>query len=190
MGRLSSMIRPLNPATTPEFSPYAARRPARIPIDFTSPEIGRRPPVALILADPTEAPPLLESLQQIGAPVVVATNGAAGLRLIETERPAVIVVDLWLPVLNGLEVLRRRSEATPAFLIADFTSPGLRCEAVAARVLALIVRPLDPDTLCEQIRPYVHWVPRAGATIWAVEETVASRKPGAEPLSRRATPTQ
>ncbi len=185
MGSKPSMIRPQ--AETSEPLSFAARHPARIPFDGVTPTGDRRPPVAVILADLIEIQLLLESLHDVGAPVVSTNNGIAGLRLIETERPSIIVVDLCLQGLSGLEVLRRRPQGIPAILAADFTSPALRVEAVAARALALVVRPFDPAALSQQLNPYVHWVPRAGSTVWAVDAAASSRPIRPEPLQRSTT---
>lgn len=184
MGSKPSMIRPQ--AETSEPLSFAARRPARIPFDGVTPTGDRRPPVAVILADLIELQSLLENLHDVGAPVVSTNNGIAGLRLIETERPSIIVVDLCLQGLSGLEVLRRRPQGIPAILAADFTSPALRAEAVAARALALVVRPFDPAALCQQLNPYVHWVPRAGSTVWAMDDANGPRASRPEPLARPA----
>ncbi len=185
MGSKPSMIRPQ--AETSESLAFAARRPARIPFDSVTPTGDRRPPVAVILADLIELQLLLESLHEVGAPVVSTNNGIAGLRLIETERPSIIVVDLCLQGVSGLEVLRRRPPGIPAVLAADFTSPALRVEAVAARALSLVVRPFNPTALCQQLNPYVHWVPRAGSTVWAMDDAASSRASRPEPLQRAAT---
>ena len=185
MGSKPSMIRPQ--AETSEPLSFAARRPARIPFDGVTPTGDRRPPVAVILADLIELQSLLENLHDVGAPVVSTNNGIAGLRLIETERPSIIVVDLCLQGLSGLEVLRRRPQGIPAILAADFTSPALRVEAVSARALALVVRPFDPTALSQQLNPYVHWVPRAGSTVWAVDAAASSRPARPELLQRSAT---
>ncbi len=170
MGSSSTLPRPPSTSLETEVESFTLRRATRIPHERIPPAPGQRPPVALILSDYNELQILFEKLQMIRAPIVTATDGAIGLRLIETAHPAVVVLDLWLPLLNGLEVLRRRSTMTPTFLVAEFSSPQLRCEAVANGAVGLIVRPVDADRVCARIGPYVTRAPRAGATIWAVDE--------------------
>jgi DNA-binding response OmpR family regulator len=46
-------------------------------------------------------------LQREGFRVVTAADGAAALSMVEQERPDLVVLDLMLPGLGGLEVLRR-----------------------------------------------------------------------------------
>ncbi|MBO9609525.1 MAG: response regulator [Paenibacillaceae bacterium] len=48
-----------------------------------------------------------------GYEVIIAEDGEAGVRLAQTERPALILMDLSLPVLDGWEAIRRL-KADPA----------------------------------------------------------------------------
>lgn len=169
MSRSSAMSRPPGVAPSIAAESAALRRPSLVPRTPIAPTEERRPPVALILGDPLEIGSLKSGLIQAGAPVATASDGPTALRLIEQRRPAVIVIDLWLPGLTGLDVLRRLRYRAPAFLVAEFTSPQLRNDVVAAGALGLIVRPVTPEALYRQISPYITWVPRAGATIWAVD---------------------
>jgi len=52
-------------------------------------------------------------LEDQGFEVLTAEDGRIGLELIKQEQPQVILVDLRMPELNGLEVLQRCSEFTP-----------------------------------------------------------------------------
>jgi len=50
----------------------------------------------------------LESrLQWLGYQVITAQDGLPALDLIERERPALVLLDLELPTLSGLELLKR-----------------------------------------------------------------------------------
>jgi DNA-binding response OmpR family regulator len=64
---------------------------------------------------------LVSLLEQANFCVVTAADGATGLRLAETERPDVVLLDLMLPDMDGLDVcriLRRRSDVLILMLTA------------------------------------------------------------------------
>jgi two-component system CheB/CheR fusion protein len=97
-------------------------------------------------ADGREA--LCELLAHAGLQCETAGDGAAGLSLIERLRPHVAILDLGLPVLDGLELarrLRRMPELAKTYLIA-LTGYGQRVDrenALAAGFDEHLVKPVD-----------------------------------------------
>lgn len=78
---------------------------------------GRRGPVRVLVADgfPDTARVLALVLRRLGAEVVYATDGQEALRLAVEFRPAVVLMDLELPGMDGCQVARRlRQEAGSA----------------------------------------------------------------------------
>ncbi|MEM7231145.1 MAG: response regulator transcription factor [Planctomycetota bacterium] len=66
--------------------------------------------VLIVEDDPTLRRVLRDNFEQSGYQVEVAADGAAGLEIALNERPALIVLDLMLPEINGYEVCRRLRE--------------------------------------------------------------------------------
>jgi len=80
--------------------------------------------VVLVVEDsPTQALNLQESLERVGLLVICATNGGTGLQLARQIRPALIVLDIQMPDMNGFEVckLLKESSETNAIPIIMFT---------------------------------------------------------------------
>lgn len=64
---------------------------------------------------------LVSLLEQANFSVITASDGATGLRLAETEHPNVVLLDLMLPDMDGLDVcriIRRRSDVLILMLTA------------------------------------------------------------------------
>jgi DNA-binding response OmpR family regulator len=63
------------------------------------------------------------NLEREGFEVVTATDGEAGLSLAREEKPDLIVLDLMLPRIDGLEVCRilRREQTTPILMLTAKT---------------------------------------------------------------------
>lgn len=106
---------------------------------------------------------LREGLEQEGYAVDVAFDGEAGLNTAEAEEYDVIVMDVMMPKLNGIEVcraLRQAENHTPILLLTaksqskdvvsgldagadDYLSKPFSFDVLLARVRALLRRPAD-----------------------------------------------
>ena len=101
---------------------------------------------------------ILESLQEIleheGYGVVVASNGKQALAEVERVRPALVLTDLMMPQLNGLqlmEALRGRPEldGLPVVLMSAVHVPPARAMELGT---AFLGKPFEIDRLLEVIR--------------------------------------
>ena len=90
--------------------------------------------VLVVEDDPSIARLLEVELADAGYDVDLAATGAAGLAAIEREEPAVVVLDVRLPDLDGLSVCRqaRRERPLHADPDADGARPGRRPRASAS----------------------------------------------------------
>ena len=92
-----------------------------------------------------------------------AVNGREALDLMRSESPAVVVLDLMMPVLSGWEVLRERA-ADPALLripvivISANREPEV-ATAVNAGICAFLPKPFDIGSLSALVRSCI---PEAG----------------------------
>lgn len=81
---------------------------------------------------------------------LTATRADAGLELVRTQRPDLVLLDLVMPDLDGLEVLRRIKAMAPALPVAMVT--GVWSEAEAAQCFQAgayeyLTKPVDVDHL-------------------------------------------
>ena len=95
-------------------------------------------------------------LEQRGHEVVSVTDGAGGIAMAESMRPAIILLDIQLPVMDGYQVARelRAREAlreTPIVAITSYAMAGDREKAVAAGCNGYIEKPIDPDTFGAEV---------------------------------------
>ncbi|MBP9698217.1 MAG: response regulator [Candidatus Moranbacteria bacterium] len=68
-------------------------------------EIWAKKKVCIVDDDPSVREIYLMKFNQEGFDVSLATNGEEGLQVIRKERPDIILLDLQMPVKNGVEVL-------------------------------------------------------------------------------------
>ncbi len=75
---------------------------------------------------------LAYNLEQAGYQVVTAADGASALEAVHREKPDLIILDLMLPVIDGLEVCRqvRRDNSTSGILILMLTAKSEEIDKV------------------------------------------------------------
>jgi len=80
----------------------------------------------LVIDDSVDAAAMLAAfLSHLGHEVQVANDGVEALRVAETYRPEVVLLDIGMPGMNGFEVARRlRAQARPQPLIVAVTGWG------------------------------------------------------------------
>jgi FixJ family two-component response regulator len=72
----------------------------------------------------------------------------AFLRYAETYQPEVVVLDILMPVMNGLEVQRRLRTISPRTRVIILTSKGdaeVRCRAMEAGASAFFLKPVNDN---------------------------------------------
>ena len=93
-------------------------------------------------------------LERAGFEVVTASNGQEGLDQVATSRPDIVLLDVMMPGIGGLEVARRLkadpvTRAIPVVLVS--AKSGLEdVEAgMAAGADEYVKKPFDPDDLVD-----------------------------------------
>ena len=99
-------------------------------------------------------------LEKNGYCTIRAKNGGKGIELALKKRPDFILLDIQLPDINGLEVLKaiRRSEIDGGISIIAITSyamSGDREKMLEAGCSGYIEKPIDPQTVIKQIREII-----------------------------------
>ena len=130
-------------------------------------------PAEVLVAEPDSGVPLVliaednalniftlrEYLEHHGCRVIHAENGEQALALAIAQRPDVILMDVQMPVMDGLEATRRlRAQAdaglarTPVIALTAMSMVGDREQCVAAGVNDYIPKPASPRFVLERLR--------------------------------------
>ncbi len=88
-------------------------------------------PVLVVDDDPDIREILKDRLAPLGYPIVTAENGKEALRLIDREDPAVMFIDLQMPVMDGMSVLKKLKDR-PDLAVIVITAHGSIEKAVEA----------------------------------------------------------
>ena len=99
---------------------------------------------------------LTRRLSRRGYEVVVATDGEQGIAMARSEAPALILMDLSLPVLDGWEATRQLKAAAetrdiPVIALSAHAMSGEREKALAAGCNDYLPKPVDLPALLTKI---------------------------------------
>ena len=101
--------------------------------------------ILVIDDEPLVASVLAEALQDEGNHVVVAGSGVEGLRAIEADVPDAVLLDIRMPGMDGIEVLRRirtRLPHLPVVILTGWASNTQIDEARRLGVTDVISKPV------------------------------------------------
>jgi two-component system, NtrC family, response regulator AtoC len=91
---------------------------------------------------------LRDWLADVGHDVSTAENGEVALRVIRDEKPAIAVIDLLLPGIDGLELLTRAKQINPdiqVLIITAYGSVATAISAIKAGAYDYIEKPFSPE---------------------------------------------
>ncbi|MCP4417687.1 MAG: response regulator [Chloroflexi bacterium] len=99
---------------------------------------------------------LLEQLLEDDYALVVARDGAEGVKLAAAELPDLILMDMSLPVMNGWEATQQIKaddalKAIPVIALTAHAMSGDEAKARAAGCDDYLSKPLDEDLLFERL---------------------------------------
>jgi two-component system phosphate regulon response regulator PhoB len=116
------------------------------------------PATVLIVDDEADIVELIRyHAEKQGFRCLAAADGATALRLVQSERPDLVVLDLMLPGIDGLEVCRqlRRVAATARLPVIMLTARAEEVDRVVGLELGAddyVVKPFSPRELMARIR--------------------------------------
>lgn len=99
-------------------------------------------------------------LEKRGYTVISACDGATGIRLAEEIRPALILLDIQLPMMDGYEVaqsLRKNPNLrnVPIVAVTSYAMAGDREKALAAGCDGYIEKPINPETFVAEVEEFL-----------------------------------
>jgi CheY-like chemotaxis protein len=104
---------------------------------------------------------LSRRLRRKGYEVLIATDGQAGVEMARAEMPALILMDMSLPVLDGWEATRQlkaaaETRAIPIIALTAHAMAGDRDQALAAGCDDYDSKPVEFDRLLDKIKGLLH----------------------------------
>ncbi len=114
-------------------------------------------PILLVDDDVNTLGALGYILQRVGFAVEKASSGQEALEHIKRARPALVVLDIMMPGMSGIEVCRAlraipETEGVPILVLSALGDLRSTTEALMAGANNFLIKPVKPVELVEQVR--------------------------------------
>jgi CheY-like chemotaxis protein len=151
------------------------------------------PKILVIDDQPLNVQLLKRKLEREGLDVLAAYNGAEGLLQIAQAKPDLVLLDMMMPDMNGIEVCQRlqaseETRAIPVIFITARTTKESKLEGLGVGAVDYITKPIDLDETLARVQTQLRFVSinremvdlqrrleeaRRAATIGAVTQGIA-----------------
>jgi CheY-like chemotaxis protein len=95
-----------------------------------------------------------------GFTIALARNGDEGVGLAKAIKPDLILLDLYMPRMDGFSVMKSLKEdplthSIPIIVISAWLSGDHRERALAAGAIDIVAKPYDPEALADLIQKHL-----------------------------------
>jgi two-component system sensor histidine kinase/response regulator len=121
------------------------------------------PKILVVDDQPINVQLLRRKLEREGLRVVVAYHGLEALKLVKQERPDLVLLDVMMPDMDGLEVCQRlqadeESRSIPVILITARTTKESKIEGLNVGAVDYITKPIDLDETLARVQTQLRFV--------------------------------
>ena len=133
-------------------------------------------PILVVDDDPKIVALVRTYLERERYPVITAADGPGALRAIEESSPRLVVLDLMLPGLDGLSVIRRARALgdTPILVLSARGSTGDRILGLSEGADDYLAKPFSPAELVVRVRTILRRTERPLEDAFAADELLVS----------------
>ena len=130
----------------------------------------------LMIEDDTRLATMVgEYLRQSGYGFTHAADAASGLDALQTSPPDLVILDLMLPDMDGLEVCRRIKASNPAIAVLMLTAKGDPMDRIVGLEIGAddyLPKPFEPRELLARIRAVLRRGSEAAGNIGGAHKTM------------------
>jgi two-component system, OmpR family, KDP operon response regulator KdpE len=155
-----------------------------------------RPAVLLVDDDRTLLSVLSRRVSRAGYEVITANSGPAALKQLETSWPALLVIDVMMPGMDGFELARRVKQLAdlPIIILSAVDASEAKVSALELYAEDYVTKPFEPDELVARIQRVLRRAaigsPQISIANGEIEVDLASRRLTTPAGSQQLTPTE
>ena len=98
------------------------------------------------------------ALESAGFSTLTAKDGIEGLVSVQQETPAMVILDVNMPRMNGLDMLEQldlKTSGVPVLMLTTEVQPSLMARAKKAGARGWMVKPVNLEQLVETVRKVI-----------------------------------
>ena len=155
-----------------------------------------RPAVLLVDDDPTLLAVLSRRVRRAGYETRTASSGGEALKLLEQSWPALMIVDLMMPGMDGFELCRRVKQLAdlPIVVLSAVDDADAKVSALELYAEDYVTKPFEPDELIARIQRVLRRAsigsPQLSLDQGDVEVDLATRRMTTPSGTHQLTPTE
>ncbi|MEO5986727.1 MAG: response regulator transcription factor [Candidatus Limnocylindria bacterium] len=155
-----------------------------------------RPAILLVDDDLTLLSVLSRRVSRAGYEVRTATSGSAALKQLEGSWPALLVIDLMMPGMDGFELARRVKQLAdlPIIVLSAVDESEAKVTALELYAEDYVTKPFDPDEVVARIQRILRRAsvgsPQISLAGGDIEVNLASRQLTTPGGTQQLTPTE
>ena len=143
---------------------------------MTPSETSEKPLILVAEDNPMNRKVFCHMLNMAGYDTIMAEDGATAVEATRQHHPALVLMDIQMPGMNGLEATRRiRADSevshTPVIAVTALTMPGDRERSLEAGVNQYLSKPMDMQQLLKMIGNILHPSPESEAQMSNEEDS-------------------
>jgi CheY-like chemotaxis protein len=114
-----------------------------------------RPAVLVVEDDPDVSTSINDIVEERGYRAICVGNGREALSALEDERPALMLVDLFMPIMNGVEFLKVIKSSPKLATIPRVIMTGANDPMISVKEdVTVLYKPVDFDALGRLLQKY------------------------------------
>jgi len=117
--------------------------------------VGQLPIILVIEDDADSNVAIQEILRDEGYACAAALNGDEGFRLLVEEEPDLVLLDIALPRMSGMEFLAHKSAVRAVAEIPVIVMTGLTSLPKLDKIVAVLRKPFDLEVMVDLVRQFV-----------------------------------
>jgi PleD family two-component response regulator len=145
--------------------------------------VSRSGKILVVDDDPIVRKLVTESLEERGHSVVSAPDGEEGLRLANEEKPDLVLLDVRMPGMDGLELCRQlrrgfRTSSIPIIFLTSLSETADKVEGMLVGADDYVTKPFDPQELIARVAAHLERTERD------IQTSPLTRLPGNRAVER------